>query len=145
MFSRTGYNDFSLSEVVLLPERIHQLLRHVIVAEGILEGQVEKVVGLNYVAKTVAVFVFAAKIAAIAINIDVYVLRQLLHILQPATFGFAIAYKPTYRLALTPDGVQYPRWHFVYRAPCTCENWLVLAYSRYSLHGEKMHRMRICC
>jgi len=114
---------------VLLPERIHQLLRHIIITERVLEGQVKKVVGLDYVAKTVPVSV-AAKFATFAVNIDVYVLRQLLHILHPATFGIAIAYKPSYRLAFTPDGVQYRRWYFAYRVPCTCENWLVLAYSR---------------
>lgn len=107
-------------DAVLLPEWIHQLLRHVIVAEGVLEGQVEKVVGLNYFAKTVLVS-RTAKFAASAINIDAYVLRQLLHILRPATFGIAIAYKPSYRLALTSDGVQYRRWHFIYRVSHTCE------------------------
>lgn len=128
-------NDFSLREDVLLPEWIRQLLRHVIVAEGILEGQIEKVVGLNYVAETVSVSL-AAKFAAIAINIDAYVLRQLLHVLHPATFGIAIAYKPSYWLALTPDGVQYRRWHFIYRVPHTCEKWLVLAYSRQLIRWE---------
>lgn len=82
-------------EAMSLPERVHQLLCHVIVAEGILEGQVEKVVGLDYVAKTVPVFV-ATRRAAFAVDIDAYVLRQLLHVLHPATFGVAIAYKPSY-------------------------------------------------
>lgn len=108
VFTLIADNDFSSSEAVLLPERIHQLLRHVIVTEGILERQIEKVVGLNYISKTVSVSL-TAKVAAFAINIDVYVLRQLRHILQPATFGIAIAYKPSYRLALTRDGVQYRR------------------------------------
>lgn len=106
---------------MLLPERVHQLLRHVIVAEGILEGQIEKVVGLHQVAEASLVSV-ATKCAALAVDVDAYVLRQLLHVLQPATFGVAIAYKPSYQLALTPDDVQYRRRHLVYRFLCTCEN-----------------------
>lgn len=113
-------------EAVSLPERVHQLLRHVIVAEGILEGQVEKVVGLDYVAKTVPASV-AARCTASAVDVDAYVLRQLLHVLHPATFGVAIAYKPSYQLALTPDDVQYRGRHLVYRFLYTCEN-LISSY-----------------
>jgi len=108
-------------EAVPLPERVHQLLRHVIVAEGILEGQVEKVVGLDYVAKTVPASV-ATRCTAFAVDVDAYVLRQLLHVLHPATFGVAIAYKPSYQLAFAPDDVQYRGRRLVYRFLYTCEN-----------------------
>lgn len=69
-----------MSRTVLLPERVHHLLRHVIVAEGILEGQVKKVVGLDYVAETLLLSA-AAGCAALAVDVDAYVLRQLLHVL----------------------------------------------------------------
>lgn len=87
-------NDFSLFElIVLLPERIRQLFCHVIVAEGIFERQVEEIIGLDYIFKTVQV---AAKFATPAINIDIYVLRQFLHIFRSATFSIAVAYQPRY-------------------------------------------------
>lgn len=84
---------------IVLPEGIVQLLGYVIVAERILERQIEKIVGFDDLLETVYAK-WAIHGPAFPVNVDRYVPRQLVHVLLPTAFCLTVAHEPDYRFHL---------------------------------------------
>lgn len=80
----------------VVPEGIVQLLGYVIVAERILEREVEKIVGFDDLLEAVHAR-WTIHGPAFPVNVDRYVPRQLVHVLLPTAFCLTVAHEPDYR------------------------------------------------